>query len=247
MDNLNQDPQGGEDVTSSQGQSEVETQPVEAEASVDDANQAEAGEVSAPWESDPRFKGKSAEDVWNAYQEAQKGMGTLSQKAEVANLIQQKFNMTPAQFKAYMDNYELQQAQDQIAQTNPDAAQYVAPIVQRQQQLEGEIALMRKEKELDAFLADKPDYASHRDKLMKLGTTIEAGKSFDEIAREYIGEAIASGQRSAYQKIDTKQKTQATVASRQTKKTMTKTDFENMTAAEMEQFLPKAPPQNRPY
>ncbi len=241
MDNIEQAPQGEADVTASSGQSdEVDTQPVETEAKVEpvDGGEAEAPAEtgqSAPWEADPKFKGKTPEDVYKAYKEVEKLSGQLSQKARLANLIEQQYGVTPDKLEKIVTQ-QAEQERNQLYQTNP-----IAPVMDKVTQLENKLALQETEKELDNFLKESPEYEKFRDKILNLGLSVHQNESFENIAKDYFGEAIAQGQQSAYKKIDTKRMTQATSASQATPKSgLTEADMDKMTAAELEQVLPWA-------
>jgi len=257
MDNIENDaPQGEADVTASSGQSGEDTQPVEAPAETVEANdeaettetEAESGESSYPWEADEKFKGKTPDDIFRSYKELEKAQGSLGQKAEIANLLEEKFGVTPEQLKAQIAQQETAQKKQRYAD-NPlapviDEVQELKQIVQNQ---EHEKALANEEKELDSFLADNPDYQPYRDKILKLGLTSEQDKPFDEIAREWFGESRAQGQQDAYKKIDTKKMTQATGAQSAPQRKFTEEELNNMTSEELEAILPHADTSHRPY
>jgi hypothetical protein len=258
MDNLEQNtsPLGEADVTASQGQLDAtETQPVENEVSIDGGNSEETGQASNPWDNDPKFKGKTSEDIYKAYKESEKLTGQLSQKAQIANLIQEKYGITPEQLKAQIEQQEAQQRQQYYA-NNPLAPvlDKVSYLEQRLQQQEQEKAMASVEKEIDSFLKDNPVYEGSRDKIQKLALTpnigfnLETGEEvpIDELAREWIGESRAQGQQDAYNKIEKKVLTQATSASQTAPRgRITEDDLANMSAAEMEAILPHADMSNR--
>ncbi len=168
-------------------------------------------------------KYKSQEELVKAYTELEGKLGSLGQKAAVADLIQQKFNVTPEQLKAQIEQQELAEKRERYAQ-NPLAPvlDEVQELREWKQQQEQEKALMATQKEVDSFIKANPGYEAHKDKLMKL--TLTPGIGFDpqtgqetdisEIASEYFGAARAQGQQDAYKKIETKVSTQATGASR---------------------------------
>ena len=88
------------------------------------------------------------------------------------------------------------------------------------QQLKSQLDFQNEEKELDGFLNSeegKP-YAEFKDKILKLGLNLEKDKSYGDIAKEYFGQSRAQGQQDAYNKIETKKKTQATGVSMESKK-----------------------------
>jgi hypothetical protein len=253
MDNIeNTSPSGEADVTASQGQLDAtDTQPVEDSSSVDGGTEKEAGQASNPWDNDPKFKGKAPEDIYKAYREIEKSNGQLSQKAQIANLIEEKYGVTPEQLKAQIEQQEYQRKQALYA-NNPlapvlDKVQFLEQKVQQQ---ERDKALIEVKGELDGFLKDNPAYEAHKDKLLKLVLT--PGIGFDpeteeetpvaDLAREYFGEARAQGQQDAYKKIETKQMTQATSVSRgATKSKLTLDEMRGMSASELASILPHSP------
>jgi len=207
MDNHenNQAPVGAEGATSSQDNAQVQvTQPVAPQAPVSAGVMGQGTGQAQPWEQDERFKGKTADDIWKAYQNAESLVGQASQKASLVNELEQVTGMSPDEIRNYLQAHQQQQLQQQIQQ-NP-----LAYVDSRVQDLENTIALQNQEKELDTFLQANPEYSEFRDKIFDIGTTIATDKPYDEIAKEWFGSAIAQGQNSAYQKIDTKQKQQAT-------------------------------------
>jgi len=208
MDNLQPtaDSAGAEGATSSQEQSTVETQPVEAETAVSAPESTQAGSTQ-PWESDPRFKGKTAEDVWKSYQEAQSLIGKTSQKAKVAELIEQKYGVTAERFAEIVERNSQAERQQYYAE-NP-----LAPLQEQVQTLQQQIALQEEQKALDGFIGQNPEYAPFKDKLLHIGMNLETDKPYEQIADEYFGQAIKHGQQSAYKKIEQKTNTQASVAS----------------------------------
>ncbi len=201
MDNLDKEnqTQGEGDVASSSGQSAEETQPKEAE--VEETGATEGADTN-PWEENPKFKGKTPVDIYKAYQEAEKQLGTLGKKAEIANLIEEKYGVSPEELKSRIEDMA-QQSQDEYYKSNPES--YLQDRLSRQ---EREIALMKEEKELESFLRANPDYEPFKDKLMRIALSAERDKTYEDIAKDYFGGAIAQGQQSAYKKIDEKKQTQ---------------------------------------
>ena len=254
MDNLetNTNPLGEADVTASQGQLDAtETQPVETGQSVDGTNPEEAGQASNPWDNDPKFKGKSPDDIYKAYTEAEKLNGQLSQKAQIANLIQEKYGITPEQLKSQIEQQEKQRKQE-IYANNPLAplVDKVAELENYKQQQEAEKALANVNNELDGFIKSNPGYEAHREKILKLVLTPGIGfdpntgteKSIEEIANEWVGTVRAQGQQDAYKKIETKQMTQTTSVSKGAPKgKITLEELRKMSAAEQAAILPHAP------
>lgn len=216
MDNIeNSSPLGDADVTASQGQLEDNTQTPEAEdvSSNEETNQAEGEQVSNPWDNDPKFKGKSSEDIYQAYQESQKVIGQNSQKAEVANLIEKKYGLTPEEFKAKIEAQD-EQARQERYEADPqaemkDKMQNLENTVARQEQ---QAAYSAEEQVLDKFLASEEGkaYAPFKEKIFKLALGSEQEQSYEDIAREWFGESRSQGQNDAYNKIETKKMTQAT-------------------------------------
>lgn len=234
MDNPTKDPQGDEDVTSSEGQSqEVETQPESQEESAPAEESKE--QESTPWESDPKFKGKTAEDIYKSYRELEKKTGELGQKAKLADLIQEKYGLTPEQFQERVEA-QAQEEQEQIQQENPEA--YIQEKLKRQEE---ELALLKEERELDNFLQENPDFKEHREQLLKIALNLEPNKPYSDIAQEYLGKAIEQGKKSAYEKIETKKVTQATDVSQSEQKVKPSLeDLQNMSVDELEKMLPHA-------
>lgn len=231
------EPAGSDDVTSSPDTSLADTQPLEATENVDGGTGAEEGAS----ETLLAGKYKSPEDLEKAYKELEGKLGTLGQKASVADLIQEKYGMTPDQLRQTIEQQEQAQMEQQY-RDNPGAF-----AVQKVQELEARLALRDEERELDSFLQKNPEYAPQRDKILKLGLNLEKDKPYEDIAREYFGETRAQGQQDAYKKIDAKVRTQATGTQSAPAKKFTEADYENMSAAEMEAILPHADTSYRHY
>lgn len=231
------EPAGSDDVTSSPDTSVADTQPSEASEYVDGATDVDGGTPEVLLAG----KYKNPADLEKAYKELEGKLGTLGQKASVADLIQEKYGMTPDQFQATLEAEEQARLEQEYA-TNP--AGYALREVQN---LKQELALQKEEKELDSFLQKNPEYSAQRDKILKLGLNLEKDKSYEEIAREYFGETRALGQQDAYKKIEAKKMTQVTGTQSAPSKRLTDADFENMSAAEMEAVLPHADTSHRPY
>lgn len=242
MDTLEEpiEPAGSDDVTSSPDTSVAETQPSETSENVDGGTEVNEG---AP-ESLLAGKYKSPEELAEAYTNLEKKLGdwkTTEQKARVADLIQEKYGMTPEQFQATLAAEEQARLEQEYA-TNP--AGYALREVQ---ELKSQLALRDEERELDSFLSKNPEYAPQRDKILKLGLNLEKDKTYEEIASEYFGSTRAQGQQDAYKKIEAKKMTQTTGTLSAPQKRLSDADFENMTAAEMEAILPHADTSHRPY
>ena len=247
MDNIETEaPIGGEGATSSQDNVNVDTQPADTTNPVSDGNEGEAGQASNPWDNDPKFRGKTSEDIYKAYREIEKSNGQLSQKAEVANLLEAR-GFTPAQIKAQIEQLDYQAQQERYAQ-NP-----LAPLVDEVQQLKAYKAQQEQKEaqaavkaEIDSYLKTNPAYEAHKAQLEKLALTPGIGfnpetgeeTSINDIAAEYFGGARAQGQQDAYKKIETKQNTQATSPSQAAPKgRITLEDLAQLSSKEMEAFL----------
>jgi len=245
MDNIEQSsgPVGAEGATSSQDNSADDTQAVESSEEtsqgVSDVQEAEQEAVQAPnpWDTDPRFKGKTPDEMFKIVQEVDRYKGTLGRKAKIADLIEQKYGITPEQLEAQIEQQEVAR-QKQLYANNP-----LAPIVDEVQQLKQKIAqqeqkeaLQLQEKELDKFLKDNPDYTGSRDKILKLALTPGIGfnpetgeeTSFEDLANEWIGTVRAQGQQDAYKKIDVKKQTQQTQPSSAPSRKVSQEDLETM-------------------
>lgn len=196
----------------------------------------EGGETGTP---EKLFAGKytSPEELEKAYANLEGKLGELGQKAAVADLIQEKYGMTPEQLR---DTIEAEEEARMAAaiQQNPGLAAF-----QEVQKLQNQLALKEEEGKLDAFLRENPEYAPQRDKILKLGLNLERDKDYAEIAREYFGEVRAQGQRDAYSKIETKRNTQATGT---TSMPARKPDLSQLSVAELEALLPHADVSDRP-
>lgn len=255
MDNIeNTSPSGEADVTASQGQLDAtDTQPVETAEVVDGNEPVESGQASNPWDNDPKFKGKSSEDIYKAYKESEKLSGQLSQKAQVANLIQEKYGVTPEQLKSQIEQQELQQRQQYYAE-NP-----LAPLIdevsqQRNyiEQMQAKEARASEENKLESFLKENPDYQTNRDQLLDLALNHpkylnDDSIGYDQIANEWFGKTRAQGQQDAYKKIESKQNTQVTGVKSEPNRKFTQEDMDKMSASELEKILPWADTSNRPY
>lgn len=239
MDTLEEpiEPAGSDDVTSSPDTSVAETQPSEPSENVDGGTEANEG---AP-ESLLAGKYKSPEELEKAYKDLESKLGTLGQRAKVADMIQEKYGKTPEQFLETIAAEEQALLEQEYA-TNPGGA-----ALREVQNLKQQLALRDEEKELDSFLSKNPEYAPQRDKILKLGLNLEKDKTYEEIASEYFGSTRAQGQQDAYKKIDAKKKTQTTGTQSAPSKRFSEADLQGMTAAEMEALLPHADTSHRPY
>lgn len=233
---LNTEPVEGEGATSPIDTSDNVAQPAESTDSVSDGDVEEAETALLAG------KYKSPEELEKAYKELESKLGKRDETHELAQMLEEQTGMSASQIRDYI----AQQKQQQLVQqyrANPEL--YNA---QKIQELEAKIALQNEERELDKFLGENPEYAPHKDKILKLGLNLEKDKSYADIAREYFGQARAQGQQDAYKKIETKKNTQATgVSQAPPKGKLTPEDMDRMSAAELEQILPWADTSNRPY
>lgn len=221
------EPVGSDGATSSPDTSAPDTQTTEPTEAVSDGQEGEAVQT----ESLLAGKYKSPEDLENAYKELEGKLGQLGSRAKVADLIQEKYGMTPEQFQETIEAEE-QARMAQAVRENPGLAAY-----QEVQRLQQELALKEEEGKLNSFLAENPDYAPFKDKLFNLYLNVEKDKDLPTIANEYFGTAIATGQQAAYKKIEVKKNTQTTGVVSTPKKGITLDDMKNMTAAEMRAVL----------
>jgi hypothetical protein len=246
MDNIETtEPVGVEGATSAPDNSADDTQTAEFSQETTEGvsdvpavdGEQEAVQASNPWDNDPRFKGKTPDEMFKIVQEADRYKGTLGRKAKIADLIEQKYGVSPEQLEAQIEQQEYQRKQ-QLYANNP-----LAPIVDEVQELkaykaqqEQKEARAFQEKELDKYLKENPDYSVHRDKILKLALTPGIGfdpetgeeTSFEELSKEWIGNIRAQGQQDAYKKIDVKKQTQQTQPSSAPSRKLTQEDLENM-------------------
>jgi hypothetical protein len=236
MDTIEQgEPVGGEGATSPLDTSSQDTQPSETGEGVSDVQSEEEVALLAG-------KYKTPEELEKGYKELESTLGKRNEHSELAKALEESTGMSSSQIKAYIAQQKEQQLMQQY-QNNP-----IPVLAQELQQLKGQIALQAEEKELNTFLEKNPEYAPHKDKILKLGLNLEKDKSYNEIAREYFGEARAQGQQDAYKKIDTKKNTQATGVSQSPPKgKFTEEDMDKMSAAELAAILPHADTSQRLY
>lgn len=239
------EPVGGEGATSSQDTSaQVDTQPVETPGVVSANEGTEAGEAPKTL-----LAGKfnSPEELEKAYLESQKLHGTLGQKAKVADLLQEKYGVSPEQWAQIIANQEAEEKRQRYAD-NPlapvlDEVQELRQIIEKNEQEKAQAVV---DKEIDEFLRENEVYAPFKDKIKQLAVT--KGIGFDEsgdrpikdIADEFFGQAIASGQNGAYKKIETKKMAQLTPSVSTPKKTFTEDDMRGMSLDELRAILPRA-------
>lgn len=233
MDNLTQntEPVGAEGATSSQDNSSaIETQPVETTEVVSANEVPETGSTN-PWDSDPRFAGKTPEEMFNIVQEADKYKGNLSQQAKAIKLLESETGMSMEEIAQRLEQEQQARVQEQYAN---DPAGYA---LERVNQLESQLAYQEVEKELGQFIQANPEYSEFKDEILKLGLSIEQDTPFQDIANKYFGKALAKGQESAYKKIETKVQTQATSSASQPQRKVTLEDMKNMSSAEIKAIL----------
>lgn len=214
-------------------QSAQETQPDSPTVPSEDTKE----EGVAPWESDPRFKGKEAKDIWKAYQEAQGLMTKTSQKAKIADLLEQKYGISPDKLTKIIEQREADDKQRQIAE-NP-----VAHLGEEVMNIKQQLALEKEQLELEKFIASDTgkQFDGVKEKIFRAAMTDPeyAEMSYEDIANDLYGGVIKNARQEAYQKIETKQSTQSTGVSRAEAKEITLDDMKNMSSAELEAILPK--------
>ena len=240
------EPSGEAEFTPSADTSVSDTQPVET-GDVNVTETEETGQAEAPLLAG---KYKSAEELEKAYNEIQQLNGQLSQKAQLANLLEKQTGMNTQQIQELMAQQEEQKRQEQLA-NDPTFL-----LRQENNQLKAEKALRGVNQEIDALIKEQPAYEAHRDKILKLALTDGIGWKTEynpatgqnetvevpiqELASEWIGGAIAEGQRTAYNKIDTKLMSQTTGVQSAPQSKITAEDMKNMSTSDMEKFLPHA-------
>lgn len=225
------EPVGSDGATSSPDTSaQVDAQTAESPEVVS-AN--EGGEAEAP-EVLLAGKYKSPEELEKAHKELEGKLGQLGQKAKIADLIQEKYGMTPEQFQATLEAEEQARLEAEYA-NNP--AGYALKEVQS---LKQELALKEEEVKLNSFIQANPKYAPFKDKIFEIGLSIQRDKGYDEIAKDWFGEAIAEGQKGAYKKIEVKKMGQSTSVTSTPKKQFSEDDLKGLSSAEMEALLPHA-------
>lgn len=244
----NAEPVGEAGATASPDTSaQVDTQTVSPAESVSDGTEGQ-GTGEAPLLAG---KYKSQEELVKAYTELEGKLGSLGQKAAVADLLQETYGVSPEQLRAQIEQQEMEKKREYYAQ-NPlapvlDEVQELRAWKNQQEQKEAQASVKA---EIDSFIKSNPGYESHKDKLMKLALT--PGIGFDpktgvetdlsEIASDYFGTARAQGQQDAYKKIDTKISTQATGVSKAPPKGKpTLEELRNMTYEERLAVLPHGP------
>lgn len=239
-------PVGSDGATSSPDTAlPVDTQSADSQTPVSD------GEGGSPAEGATETllagKYKDPKELETAYKNLESKLGELGPKASIADMLQEKYGITPEQLRKQVEMQEAQALRERYA-NNPlaplaDEVQALKAVVQRQEQ---EKALMETKNELEAFIKENPAYEPHKDKIMKLALTPgigfnpETGEEtpFSDLASEWVGEIRAQGQQDAYKKIEVKKQTQATGVSSAAKKQFSPDDLRNMSVAELEAILP---------
>lgn len=238
MDTINEEaPQEASDVTAASGHAEPDTQTVETSETFDGGNGAEAGEALLAG------KYKSQEELIKGYTELEGKLGELGQKAKVADVLQQKYGLNAEQLQAQIEQIDYHEKLQRYAD-NPlapvlDEVAELRSIVQQQAQ---EKALNATKAEVNDFIKSNPAFEAHKEQILKL--TLTPGIGYDpqtgsetpisDIANDYFGTARAQGQQDAYNKIETKQMTQATDTRSTPRKQFTADDLKSMSSAEIE-------------
>lgn len=226
------EPVGSDGATSSPDTSaQVDAQPAE---SSDVASANEGGEAEAP---KVLLAGKyeKPEELEKAYKELEGKLGGLGQKAKIADMIQEKYGMTPEQFQATLEAEEQARLEQEYA-TNP--AGYALREVQ---ELKSQLALKEEEGKLNSFIQSNPEYEQFKDDIMEFGFLPKyRNMSYEDIAREKFGKAIAVGQTGAYKKIEAKKMGQQTSVTSTPKKQISEADMRSLSSTELEALLPHA-------
>lgn len=239
------EPVGSDGATSSPDTSaEVDTQPQSPDPSVSDgASGQDEGQAASTLLAG---KYKSPADLEKAYKSLEEKLGPLGQKAKAADLLEEKFGVTPDQLAHIIATQE-EEARQQRYAGNPllPVLDQVSELRQKVEAQEAEKAQLLVEKELDGFIQENEAYAPFKDELRQLALTSGIGFDpntgedvpLDTLAQRFFGKAIASGQQAAYEKIEVKKNTQPTGVASTPKKGITREDMEAMTAAELEAYL----------
>lgn len=237
MDNLIQNTEpieaAGATAATQDNSSAPETQPSETPEVVSANDGQTEGSTQNPWDADPRFKGKTADEMFNIVQEADKYKGQLSQKAKALELLESETGLSAEEIAGRLEA-EQRDRQEQLITENPGAY-----ALQELQRMQSQMAFNEVQNEMNSFIQANPEYSDFQEEILKLGLTVEQDKSFDEIAKSYFGRAIAKGQESAYKKIETKTQSQVTPSSSQDKRSITIDDMRNMSSEELRAILKK--------
>jgi hypothetical protein len=235
MDTFEQnEPSGEAEFTPSPDTSVNETQPEETGEVATETEESGEAEVALL-----AGKYKTPEELEKAYGELQSKIGEQSQKAELANILEQQTGMNAQQIRDYLKQQEQAQLEQRI-QNDPSGY-----ALQEIQGLKAQLALKEEQAQLDGFINKNPEFAPFKDKILNLGLNLEKEKSYADIATEYFGQARAQGQQDAYRKIENKTQSQTTGVKSAPNRTLTEDDFKNMSVAEMEAILPHADTSNR--
>ncbi len=242
MDNPNQVPVEAAGATAAQGQTEVVTHPTtpEAGSSATMPTGVEGSDNSTPsWSSDPRFAGKSPEDVYKSYRELETKLGNhkaIEEKAQLADLLQERLGITPNEVQDYIARQEQEEAEQRQREIeeNPGLA-----ALQEVESLKDRLALEQEKASLGSFIGAHPELAPMKAQLFKLALTAERNSnlSYEGIYEKYYGEAMKIAGAQAYQKIGEKQQMASTTPS---SADVQKPKLEDLSVAEMEKILPHA-------
>ena len=238
MDTIENEPVGVEGATSSQDTSTNDTQTDSADTteSVSDSN-VEDTEEQAPELLAGKYK--TQEELIKAHQELEHKLGENSQKAELANLLEKETGLSASQIKDFLAQQQQVQLMQQY-QNNP-----VPYLANQVQQLQNQMALQNEEKILNDFLnsEDGKPYQQFKGEIQEAAFHMPSMKnlSYQEIATKLFGQARATGQQDAYKKIDKKIMTQSSGVKSAPQKRISLEDMKQMSTAEMETFLQKAP------
>lgn len=143
--------------------------------------------------------------------------------------------MTPEQFQATLEAEEQARLEQEYA-TNP--AGYALREVQ---ELKSQLALKEEEGKLNSFIQSNPEYEQFKDDIMEFGFLPKyRNMSYEDIAREKFGKAIAVGQTGAYKKIEAKKMGQQTSVTSTPKKQISEADMRSLSSTELEALLPHA-------
>jgi hypothetical protein len=224
-------PAGNEGATLPQDTTAIDTQTATTPDAVSAPEGHEAGQSTE--ETLLAGKYKSPQELEKAYKELEGKIGSLGQKASVADLLEEKYGVTPQQLQDIVAQQEQARQQAQY-EANPGAYAF-----QEVQSLKQQLALQAETAQLDAFIKENPDYAPFRDDIQEFAFLPKYhNTSYEDIAKEKFGKAIAQGQQSAYKKIETKQMSQMTPTAGVAQKKFSVEDMRGMTAAELEAILP---------
>lgn len=242
MDNPNKVPEGTAGATAAPGQTEVSTHPTTPEAG-SSATKPQGGEGSGTdtptWASDPRFAGKTPEDVYKSYRELETKLGNhkaIEEKAQLADLLQERLGITASEVQEYIAEQEKEESanRQREIEENPGAAAY-----REVEALKDRLAIEQEKANLNSFIGAHPELAPLKAQLFKLALTAERNSSlsYEGIYEKYYGEAMKIAGSEAYRKIGEKQQMASTTPS---SADVQKPKLEDLSVAEMEKILPHA-------